>query len=329
MRFAGWRTKAWYREPMILRTFALALLISSIYAADSRARTVDVRILSTMLADGDGFGEWGFAALVTVDGYPILFDTGAHPDTVLRNAKLLNVDLSGAADVILSHNHLDHTAGLITLRNEFKKSGALARAHVGKGIFTPRVRNDGTVANAMLGFKSEYQSTGGTFVVYDGPREIRPGVWLTGPVPRKYPERNWSGALKLKADNGDLSEDNLPEDQSLVIDTAKGLVVISGCGHAGVINTLEYARAKIRQAPIHAAIGGFHLYQASDEHLAWTAGKLKEFGLQQFLGAHCTGIEAVYRIRQLTGLSRKTAAVGALGGGFNLDSGIAPGSISR
>jgi 7,8-dihydropterin-6-yl-methyl-4-(beta-D-ribofuranosyl)aminobenzene 5'-phosphate synthase len=218
---------------------------------------------------------------------------------------------------------------LITLRKEFKKSGALARAHVGKGIFTPRVRKDGSVANPMLGFKSEYESTGGTFIVYDGPREIQPGVWLTGPVPRKYPERNWSGALQLRGDKGEMSEDNLPEDQSLVIDTAKGLVVISGCGHAGVINTLEYARAKVRQAPIYAAIGGFHLYQASDEHLAWTAGKLKEFGIEQFLGAHCTGIEAVYKIRQLTGLTRKTAAVGALGGGFKLDSGIIPGSISR
>jgi 7,8-dihydropterin-6-yl-methyl-4-(beta-D-ribofuranosyl)aminobenzene 5'-phosphate synthase len=70
--------------------------ISILAAADSKVRTVDVRILSTMLADDDGFGEWGFAALVTVDGRPILFDTGAHPDTVLRNAKLLKVDLSSA-----------------------------------------------------------------------------------------------------------------------------------------------------------------------------------------------------------------------------------------
>ena len=301
----------------------------SMQAADTRARSVDVRILSTMLADGDGFGEWGFAALVTIDGNAILFDTGAHPDTVLRNSKALKVDLSTVTDVILSHNHLDHTAGLMTLRNEFKATGAFARAHVGRGIFTPRILRDGTTSSPMLAIKKEYEASGGTFIEYNGSREIRPGVWLTGPVPRKYPERNWSGAFQLRADNGDLTEDNLPEDQSLIIDTVKGLVVISGCGHAGVINTLDYARAKIRQAPIHAAIGGFHLYQASDEHLAWTAAKFKEFGLQQFLGAHCTGIEAVYKIRELTGLSRKTAAVGAIGGGFSLDTGILPGSISK
>ena len=313
---------------MILR-MAFAWVLVAGLARGEQARKVEVKILSTMLADDDGFGEWGFAALVTVDGVPILFDTGAHPETVLRNAKLLKVDLSGATDVILSHNHLDHTAGLLTLRNEFKNSGGLARAHVGKGIFNPRVRKDGSSASAMIGFKKEYEATGGTFDVYDAPRQIRPGVWLTGPVPRAYPEKNWSAGSQLKAADGTLSEDNLPEDQSLVIDTAKGLVVISGCGHSGVINTLEYARAKVRQAPIHAAIGGFHLYAASDDTLAWTAGKLKQFGLQQLLGAHCTGIEAVYRIRELNGMTRKTAAVGALGGGFSLDTGIRPGSISR
>jgi 7,8-dihydropterin-6-yl-methyl-4-(beta-D-ribofuranosyl)aminobenzene 5'-phosphate synthase len=106
-------------------------------------------------------------------------------------------------------------------------------------------------------------------------------------------------------------------------------VVISGCGHSGIVNTLDYARARIAPAPIYAALGGFHLYQASDETLAWTASKLKEFGLQNLLGAHCTGIEAVYRLRQLIGLDRKTAAVGAVGGGFNLATGLDPGSIAK
>jgi 7,8-dihydropterin-6-yl-methyl-4-(beta-D-ribofuranosyl)aminobenzene 5'-phosphate synthase len=129
--------------------------------------------------------------------------------------------------------------------------------------------------------------------------------------------------------DGTTAEDNIPEDQSLVIDTDKGLVVISGCGHAGVINTLEYARGKVRAAPIHLALGGFHLYQASDETISWTAGKLKEFGLQNLVGAHCTGVEAVYRLRQLCGLNRSTAVVGAVGSGFLLGKGIEPGSIAK
>jgi 7,8-dihydropterin-6-yl-methyl-4-(beta-D-ribofuranosyl)aminobenzene 5'-phosphate synthase len=300
---------------------ALLLITPLVCTAAGRVRSLEVRILSTMLADDDGFGEWGFAALVVADGHRILFDTGAHPDTVLRNARELKIDLSNVPDVILSHHHIDHTAGLVTLCHEYP--GALLRAHVGKGIFFEREKGK------MPGIKAGYESTGGAFIQYDQPREMFPGVWLTGPVPRKYPERNWSGQAKVRGEDGKTVEDNLPEDQSLIIDTDKGLVLISGCGHAGVINTIDYAQAKIRRAPVHAAIGGFHLFAASDETLAWTAGKLKEFGLQNFLGAHCTGIEAAYRIRELTGLDRKTAVVGAVGAGFKLGTGIQPGSIAR
>jgi 7,8-dihydropterin-6-yl-methyl-4-(beta-D-ribofuranosyl)aminobenzene 5'-phosphate synthase len=114
-----------------------------------------------------------------------------------------------------------------------------------------------------------------------------------------------------------------------VINTDRGLVVISGCGHAGIINTLEYARKKIRDAPVHAAIGGFHLFAADDEKLQWTAGKLREFGLQNLLGAHCTGIEATYRLRELAGLSRRTAAVAAVGAEFRLGEAMKPGNISK
>jgi len=311
-------------------TLVLAAALTCL-AAD-KVTTLDVRLLSTMLAD-EGFGEWGFAALVVADGHRILFDTGAHPDTVLRNARELKIDLSDVPDVILSHHHLDHTAGLVTLRREYAKlnPAALARAHVGAGIFLGRTDDGKKEANTMIAAKGEYESAGGTFIVYHEPRELYPGVWLTGPVPRKYPEKNWNPGRKLWAGgvDGKLTEDNLPEDQSLIIVTGKGLVVISGCGHAGIVNTLEYASAKIAPDPIYAALGGFHLYQANEETLAWTASKLREFGLRNLLGAHCTGIEAVYRLRQLTGLDRKTAAVGAVGGGFNLATGLDPGSIAR
>ncbi|HTQ55630.1 MAG TPA: MBL fold metallo-hydrolase [Bryobacteraceae bacterium] len=315
---------------MTVRIALLALWSAATTFAGNQVNTLEVRLLSTMLAD-EGYGEWGFAALVVADGHRILFDTGAHPDTVQRNARELHIDLSNVPDVILSHHHLDHTAGLLTLRREYSKTNpaALARAHVGEGIFLSRTDDGSSEANPMIATRREYESTGGKFVVYREPRELFPGVWLTGPVPRKYPERNWSGNRKLRLSGGGTAEDNLPEDQSLVVVTAKGLVVISGCGHAGIINTLEYTRAKVSPAPVYAALGGFHLFAASDDTLAWTAAKLKDFGLQNFLGAHCTGIEAVYRLRQLIGLTRKTAAVGAVGGGFTLSGGLDPGAIAR
>ena len=126
-----------------------------------------------------------------------------------------------------------------------------------------------------------------------------------------------------------LVEDNVPEDTSLVIDTADGLILLSGCGHSGIINAMEYARKSVRAAPIQAAIGGFHLFAASDETLAWTAGKLKEFGVRHLLGAHCTGIEAVYRLRQLAGLTRQTAVVGAVGATYVHGKGIDPTVLAR
>ncbi|MFN0111447.1 MAG: MBL fold metallo-hydrolase [Blastocatellia bacterium] len=294
-------------------------------------QSLRVQVLSTMLV-GDsnkGIGEWGFAAIVEVDGQRILFDTGARPDTVLKNVREMGIDLSTVRDVILSHNHSDHTNGLLTLRREFAKTNptALSRAHVGKGIFWNRPNASGD-SNVMSKHKPDYEATGGQFIEYAEPKEILPGVWLTGTVPRIHPEKNWSGTGRMKSPDG-LVEDTLPEDMSLVFVTDKGLVLLSGCGHAGIINTLEHARKKIQPAPIYAAIGGFHLFALNDEKLSWTAGKLKEFGLKNFLGAHCTGIEAVYRIRQQAGLDRQSCVVSAVGSSFTLDKGIDPTPLAR
>lgn len=294
-----------------------------------RVRSLRVLVLSTMLAEA-GVGEWGFAALVEVDGRRILFDTGARPDTVLKNARELGVDLAGVEEVILSHNHGDHTGGLLHLRRELAKANpkALSRAHVGKGIFWSRPRGD-KEGNNMMAVKPAYEAAGGSFIEHGEPAEMYPGVWLTGPVPRVFPERNWpAGSRQVKTPQGS-AEDTIPEDMSLIFDTDEGLVVLSGCGHAGIVNTLEYARGRIRRAPAYAAIGGFHLFELDDSKLAWTASKLREFGLRHLLGGHCTGIEAVYRLRQLTGLDRRTCVVSAVGSSFALDKGIDPLGLAR
>lgn len=322
---------------MIVRPIALVLFAMTTTAATgpsrspigrqpaAMARAVTVTVLSTMLA-GDplgGIGEWGYAALVEVDGQRILFDTGARPETVLRNAAELGIDLSTVTDVILSHNHDDHTGGLLALRRELarKNPAALSKVHVSSGIFWSRTTADRKEQNGLLPLRDPYEATGGTFIEHQGPTELLPGVWLTGPVPRAHPERNWSGSYRLKTPAGEI-EDNIPEDASLVINTAEGLVLVSGCGHAGIINTIEYARQIVPNASIHAAIGGFHLFRATDEQLAWTASQLKRVGLDYFLGGHCTGIEAVFRIRQLADLSRRTAVVSAVGSSFVLGKGI-------
>lgn len=296
--------------------------------SEKRVRSLRVVVLSTMLADA-GIGEWGFAALVEGDGHRILFDTGAYPDTVRGNARKLGIDLADIQDVILSHFHGDHTGGLLTLRREFvtKNRSALSRVHVGKGFFWSRPGKTGEI-NLMIAEKPVYESTGGSFIEHSEPIELFPGVWLSGSVPSIHPERNWGGLREIQTPSG-LVDDYLPEDMSLIIDTNHGLVVISGCGHAGVINTLEFARMRIRRAPIYAAIGGFHLYQLDDAKLDWTAARLREFGLKHFLGAHCTGIEAVYPLRHQVGLARKTSVVSSVGSSFTLGKGIDPLDLAR
>jgi len=294
--------------------------------APAGVHSLKITILSTMLAD-EGIGEWGFAALVETDGHRILFDTGARPNTVLENARELKLNLSDVQDVILSHFHDDHTTGLMTLRREFSKfnPAALSRVHVAKGIFLER---RGHNPNPMIAMKKEFESTGGAFVVHDNAEELFPGVWLTGPVPRIYPEKNYPAGTEVNSANGWV-EDNVPDDQSLVFNTPRGLVLLSGCGHSGIINTLQYARGFLRPAPIDAAIGGFHLFAATDQQLAWTAGKLREYQTARILGAHCTGIESVYRLRELLGLSRQTCLVGTIGAVYDLNSGIKTGPIAQ
>ncbi|HEX3118454.1 MAG TPA: MBL fold metallo-hydrolase [Candidatus Acidoferrum sp.] len=303
--------------------------------AHAEVKTLKITILSTMLAD-DGIGEWGFSALVETDGHKILFDTGAHPNTVLENAKELKIDLSDVQDVILSHFHDDHTTGLMTLRREFMKKNptALSRVHVAKGIFLERRPKEGSSqaaigdTNPMIAMKKDFEASGGKFIEHDTTDEIFPGVWLTGPVPRTFPEKNYAPGVEVKED-GKWVEDDVPDDQSLVFNTDRGLVLLAGCGHSGIINTLAYARKEIRPAPIDAAIGGFHLFNASDDTLDWTADKLKEFQTAQLMGAHCTGIESVYHLRQKLGLNRHTCVVGTVGATFDLKDGIKTGRIAR
>lgn len=298
--------------------------------APTRPTAAQVTVLSTMLAESRGIGEWGFAALLEVDGHRFLIDTGARPETVLRNSEELGIDLSTITDVLLTHNHGDHTGGLVVLRRELAKKNpqALRRVHVAPGIFAVRVQSDGREGDGLLPLRRDYEALGGTFVEHAKPTELAAGVWFTGPVPRRHPERNWGGGLRVRTPSG-LVEDTVAEDSSIVVDTAVGSVVITGCGHAGIVNILEHVREFRAPSTVYAVIGGLHLFSAADEHLDWTGTKLREFGVKHLLGAHCTGIEAVFRLRNFLGLTRQTAVVAAVGASFSLARGINPLGLAR
>ena len=307
--------------------------VSAQTGTEAQVKALKVTVLSTMLVGGagaGGLGEWGFAALLEADGRRILIDTGARAETVLKNITELRVELADVSDLVLTHNHSDHTGGLITLRRELMKRNpnALSRVHVPQGIFLSRPTADGTETNGLTPIKAEYEKLGGQFIEHAAPYEWAPGVWLLGPVPRVHPERNFTTAGRLQTAAGPI-EDNVPEDTAVAVNTPGGLVVISGCGHAGIINTLEYARKTVRDVAVEAAIGGFHLFAATDAALEWTGGRLRALGVRHLLGAHCTGIEAVFRLRQLTGLARSTAVVAAVGSAFTLGKGIDSPPLAR
>ncbi len=299
-------------------------------ATPTQIRTLKITVLSTMLVgDTTGIGEWGFSALVEADGHRVLVDTGLHPETVLQNARDLKIDLSDVHEVILTHNHGDHVGGLLTLRRELMKKdpAALSVAHVGKGIFYSRPLPD-REGNRMIAIRKDYEATGGKFVERSDWAEIFPGAWLTGPVPRKYPERNWSGNIKVQTPDG-LVEDTIPEDQALILNTTQGLVVLTGCGHSGLVNILTYTNKEFGDKPVYGVVGGLHLLAATDDQLDWTGDKMKEFKVANLVGAHCTGIEAVYHLRQRAGLTRKSSVVGTVGTTFTLSEGIMPGELAR
>lgn len=295
---------------------------------------VSVTILTTNLADGNlTQGEWSFSAWLEVGDRRFLFDTGWSPDNVLRNADILGIDLSTAENLILSHHHADHTGGLETLRAELSRRNpeALSRIHVAPGIFVSRPRPDGSEGNPMVARRERIEATGATFIEHDGPSEIAPGVWVTGPVPRVHDERNYpvGPAWLFLRDDGSTVPDVVPDSQSLVVVTAQGPIMVSGCGHAGLVNSLEYVHAEISALAPQAAIGGFHLFAASPEVMSWTAARVAELGLRHFIGSHCTGIESVYQIRELAGLDRETARVGAIGTRFETGRGIIPSRINQ
>jgi len=330
------------KKRALVSTALCALLLPAPGAGEEATAVSELKIttLSTMLTEFGGVGEWGFAALIEADGHRILFDTGERPETVLRNAEELGVDLSTVDTVILSHNHFDHTGGLVTLRRELKahNPSALQQTHVGAGIFLPRSLDPVALERlppiprellvSVLDVRERYEALGGRFVVHDEPHELLPGLWITGPIPRVHPERNWTPFMRIGKGES-LVEDNIPEDQALVIDTTKGLVVVAGCGHAGIVNTLEYARSIGQGKPVHAVLGGFHLMSLPEEKVEWTGVKMRELGVEHLVGSHCTGIDTVRILRDSVGLGREAAVVDAVGAVFTLDGGIRPGVLNR
>ena len=287
---------------------------------------VRIRFLSTQLAV-EGRGEWGFSGVVEADDARLLFDTGNLPDTATANAKVLKVSLTGIRDVVLSHWHGDHTGGLASALTAIGESGATIYAHpaifdekfarAGRPALSERSESKGAQVNGLRDRRAAIEAQHGTFDLSATPREIRPGFALTGTVPRprardqKLPDGN------LMRQNGALVVDTVPDEQSLVINTRDGLVIVTGCGHAGVVNTIDHVRHLFPDRPVAAVIGGFHWFASPDADVVDAANELRVMGVARLMGAHCTLVEPIFTLRQ-HGWTRESAAIGAVGTDFLL-----------
>ena len=236
-------------------------------------------------------GEHGFAALVQQGDQALLFDTGGG-HTLLHNAQRMNVDLRCVHQVVLSHGHYDHAGGLWPLLQATGPKRVLAHP----GIFTRRyVLREGTMRSAGIPYSEEFLSgMGASFSYSDQFREVMPGVFLTGEVPRVTAFEE--GDAGLFCDDAGCVRDGIPDDQSLVVVTAKGLLLLLGCCHAGVVNTLELAREKTGVPEVYAVIGGCHLAFSPQTQIDATLKALKKYGVKKICAGHCTGFNAAARI---------------------------------
>lgn len=237
-------------------------------------------------------GEHGFAALVEGGGESLLFDTG-QGDTLLHNALRMNRDLHRVPKVALSHGHYDHTGGLLPLLRTC--GGKEIFAH--PGLFARRYRVKDTGESIPIGIPYDeafLRGMGGRFSFGERFREIAPDIFLTGEVPREAAfERGDTG---LCCDDAGCAADLLPDDQSLVIRTAKGLVLLLGCCHAGVVNTIEHARRATGVAEVYAVVGGTHLGFCSPAQLEETVRALRTYNIGKISPGHCTGFAAAARL---------------------------------
>ena len=302
----------------MIKSFKLLILL--FYSARSIIGSeYEITVLATNTANFGGIGEWSFSALLESEDEKILFDTGFDENTVLHNAKVLNKDLSSVEKVILSHFHGDHTGGLIKLRKEFmtQNSKAFSKVFVAVGFFEQRYDVNGNLRGFIGGFNDvdnfilQTQKLGIDFIIIENPAEISPNLILSGPVERVHEKAVVSPGFFIKKD-GKLEADLVHDDQSLGILTKDGWYMMSGCGHAGMINTAHKFN-KINNQDVIGAIGGFHLFRSSDEVINKTGKALKDFGLKQLVGGHCTGIHEARKIADIVEIQQSNLSHGAIG----------------
>lgn len=250
-------------------------------------------------------GEHGLSMKVEYNGRPLLFDTG-QTGIFLDNADRMNIDLNEIHDIILSHGHYDHTGGLPA----YLKQNHGKRIYVGRDFFERKFRKnpDGTIVYNGNPFLSEEcreeeifnvpflkESAAAVHVIEDKIYQLYEGIWLVRGFKRKNDFETPDDRFLIKK-NSKFFPDRFQDEIVLCLDTAKGIVLLAGCSHAGIINITETVRERFAGRPIRGIIGGTHLIHAGEERLHRTIEELKKLNPEFLAVSHCTGDDNIQRL---------------------------------
>jgi len=257
---------------------------------------MEIRIttLSENTANFGFLAEWGLSILIETTNLKILLDTGLSMSAVY-NAQVLGIDLSTIDKIVLSHGHIDHTGGLREVLRRTGKVEIIAHPDIWASKYAWLGEQE---FYAGIPFRrEELESLGASFNLTREPVRLGDGITTTGEIPMRTSYEEVDPDLFVERE-GNLYLDPLADDLALVINTEQGLIVILGCAHHGVINTLRHAQKLTGQKLIHAVIGGTHLFRASENQIEQTVRALKGMGIKKLGVSHCAGFYASVHLAQ-------------------------------
>ncbi|MFC2038286.1 MBL fold metallo-hydrolase [Chloroflexota bacterium] len=239
--------------------------------------------------------EWGLSVHIQADDVTVLLDTG-QITAAAYNADVMGIDLGKVDKMVLSHGHHDHTGGFREVLSKMRKEIEII-AH--PDIWTAKYgRRQEEAVYAGMPFQAlELEKLGARFILTREPVKITENIITTGEIPMVTDFEEMNEKLVVKED-GRYKTDELLDDQAIILKTGQGLVIVLGCAHRGVINTIYHAQNITGVKKIHMVIGGCHLTGATEERIWQTIGALKELGVEKIGVSHCTGMAAAVLMAQ-------------------------------